>query len=134
MGISLAWLDTKAKAIPCDVPFMVPNDTEIQDPNTDGKISEAVEPSHHLRKCPENSMSDGSTEDNISLQEDLKVTSSITEDNISIQEDLKVTSSITTNVEASMEDTVQDEPTHMKPRISKRQKKPPTTKSDNFLW
>ena len=32
-----------------------------------------------------------------------------------------------------MEDTVQDEPIHMKPRISKRQKKPPT-KSENFLW
>ena len=34
-----------------------------------------------------------------------------------------------------MEDTVQDEPIHMKPRISKRQKKPPpTTKSEIFLW
>jgi hypothetical protein len=68
------------------------------------------------KSVQENSMSDGPTEDNISLQ------------------DLKVTSSITTNVEASMEDTVQDESIHMKPRISKRQKKPPTTKDDNFLW
>jgi hypothetical protein len=40
-----------------------------------------------------------------------------TEDNISLQEDLKVTSSITTNLEASMKNTVQDESTHMKRRI-----------------
>lgn len=33
-----------------------------------------------------------------------------------------------------MYDTVQDELIHIKPRISKRQKKPPTTKSENFLW
>ena len=33
-----------------------------------------------------------------------------------------------------VENTVQDELIHMKPRISKRQKKPPTTKSENFLW
>jgi hypothetical protein len=62
----------------------------------------------------ENSMSDGPTEDNISLQ------------------DLKVTLSITTNMEASMVHTVHDESIHMKPRISERQKKPPSTKSDNF--
>jgi hypothetical protein len=47
------------------------------------------------KNVQKNSMSDGPTEDNISLQEDLKVTSSIT-----------------TNVEASMEDTVQDESIH----------------------
>jgi len=33
-----------------------------------------------------------------------------------------------------VENTVQDELIHMKPRISKRQKKPPTIKSENFLW
>ena len=32
-----------------------------------------------------------------------------------------------------MEDTVQGEAIHMRPRISKQQKKPPTT-SENFLW
>jgi hypothetical protein len=31
------------------------------------------------------------------------------------------------------EDTVQGEAIHMRPRISKQQKKPPTT-SENFLW
>jgi len=33
-----------------------------------------------------------------------------------------------------MEDTVQGEAIHMRPRISKRQKKPPTKMSENFLW
>jgi hypothetical protein len=37
--------------IPWDVPSLVPNDTETQDLNTDGKISEAAEPSQHRRKC-----------------------------------------------------------------------------------
>jgi hypothetical protein len=32
-----------------------------------------------------------------------------------------------------MEDTVQGEAVHMRPRISKWQNKPPTT-SENFLW
>ena len=39
-------------SIPWDVPFLVPNDTETQDLNTDGKISEAAESSQHRRKCP----------------------------------------------------------------------------------
>jgi len=33
-----------------------------------------------------------------------------------------------------IEDTVQDESIHMRPRLSKRQKKPPTTRSEHFLW
>jgi len=36
--------------------------------------------------------------------------------------------------EEVMESSVQDESIHMKTRISKRQKKPPATKSENFLW
>ena len=39
-------------SIPWDVPFLVPNDTETQDLNTDDKISEAAESSQHRRKCP----------------------------------------------------------------------------------
>ena len=34
----------------------------------------------------------------------------------------------------AVEDTVQDKSIHKRPRLSKRQKKPPTTRSDNFLW
>jgi len=33
-----------------------------------------------------------------------------------------------------LEDAVQDESIHMRPRLPKRQKKPPTTRSENFLW
>ena len=32
-----------------------------------------------------------------------------------------------------IEDTVQDESIHMRPRLSKRQKKPPAKRSENFL-
>jgi len=97
------------------------------------------------------SVSDSPTEGNIPLKKDLEVTPSITtnveaplevtaqdsvsdsptEGNIPLQKDLEVTPSITTNVEAPLEVTAQEEP---RPRTSKRQKKPPTTKSENFLW
>jgi hypothetical protein len=43
-------------------------------------------------------------------------------------------SSVSSNVEASTDELVQDEPIHMGPRISKRQKRPPIIKSDDFLW
>jgi hypothetical protein len=39
-------------SIPWEVPSLVPNDTETQDLNTDDKISESAESSHHRRKCP----------------------------------------------------------------------------------
>ena len=55
------------------------------------------------------------------------------EDIICLQEDPKETTSMQTNVEASSDDTVQDGSIDMRRRISKRQKRPPTTKSDNFL-
>ena len=45
------------------------------------------------------------------------------EDN-SLQEDPKETISVQTNVEASYDDTVQDGSIDMRPRISKRQKRP----------
>jgi hypothetical protein len=50
------------------------------------------------------------------------------------KEDHKVNSSATTNVGASMEDAVQDESSPERPRVSTRQKKPPTTRSHHFLW
>ena len=53
---------------------------------------------------------------------------------ISLQEEHNITSSVLTNVEASSDDTVPDGSIHMRPRISKRQKRPPTTKTDNYLW
>ena len=56
------------------------------------------------------------------------------EDSISLQEEPKETTSVQTDVEASSDDTVQDGSIDMRPRISKWQKRPPTTKSDNFLW
>jgi hypothetical protein len=56
------------------------------------------------------------------------------EDSISLREEPKVTSLVTTNVEVSTDELVQDEPIHMGPRISKRQKRPPMIKSDDFLW
>ena len=34
----------------------------------------------------------------------------------------------------AIEDTVQDESIYMRPRLSNRQKKPPTTRSETFLW
>jgi hypothetical protein len=43
-------------------------------------------------------------------------------------------SSVSSNVEVSSDELVQDEPIHMRPRISKRQKGPPIIKSDDFLW
>jgi len=36
--------------------------------------------------------------------------------------------------EEVMESLIQDESIHMKTGISKRKKKPPAKKSDNFLW
>jgi hypothetical protein len=43
-------------------------------------------------------------------------------------------SSVSSNVEASTDVLVQDEPIHMGRRISKRQKRPRIIKSDDFLW
>jgi len=56
------------------------------------------------------------------------------EDSSSLREELKVTLLVTTNVEASTDELVQSGPIHMGRRISKRQKKPPVIKSDDFLW
>jgi hypothetical protein len=56
------------------------------------------------------------------------------EDSISLREEPKVTSLVTTNVEASIVASVQDEPIHMGPRISKSQKRTPIIQSDDFLW
>ena len=56
------------------------------------------------------------------------------EDNISLREDPKETTSVQTNVQASSDDKVQDGSTDLIPRISKWKNRPPTTKSDNFLW
>jgi hypothetical protein len=85
------------------------------------------------KKAQGDSVSDSPTEDNMqwkNVQGD-SVSDSPTEGNIPLQKDLEVTPSITTNMEASLEVTAQEE---SRPRTSKRQKKPPTTKSENFLW
>jgi len=62
------------------------------------------------------------------------VSDSPNEDNIIIQEDPKATPSTTVNMEALTDDATQNEPIYKGPRASKRQKKPPTIKSDDFLW
>jgi hypothetical protein len=110
-----------------------------------------IEENVQWKNAKGDSVGDSPTEGNIPLQKDLKVTPSIatnveaplevtaqdsvsdstTEGNIPLQKDLDVTPSITTNVEAPLEVTAREEP---RPRTSKRQKKPPTTKSENFLW
>jgi hypothetical protein len=61
------------------------------------------------------------------------VSDSSNEDNI-LQEDSKTAPSVTANVEALTNDAAKDELIYKEPRTSKRQKKPPTIKSDDFLW
>jgi uncharacterized membrane protein YheB (UPF0754 family) len=51
-----------------------------------------------------------------------------------LQEDSKAAPSVTTNVKALTNDAAKDELIHKEPRTSKRQKKLPTIKSDDFLW
>jgi hypothetical protein len=51
-----------------------------------------------------------------------------------LQEDSKAAPSVTANVEALTHDPAKDELIFKEPRTSKRQKKPPTIKSDDFLW
>ena len=65
------------------------------------------------------------------------VSDSVNEDIIIIiilQGDHKADPLETANIEALTVDAAQDEPIHKGPRTSKRQKKPPTMKSDDFLW
>jgi hypothetical protein len=54
--------------------------------------------------------------------------------NVILQEDSKAASSETATMEALTDDAAQDEPIRVGPRTSKRPKKPPTIKSDDFLW
>jgi hypothetical protein len=61
------------------------------------------------------------------------VSDSSTEDNI-LQEDSRAAPSVTANVEALTNDAAEDELIYKDPRTSKRQKKPPTIKSDDILW
>ena len=55
------------------------------------------------------------------------------EDNIILQDNSKAAPSVTANVKGLTDDAAQEEPIYKGPRTSKRQKKPPTIKSDNFL-
>jgi len=55
------------------------------------------------------------------------------EDNIILQEDPKATPSTTVSVKAVTDDAAQDEPIYKGPRTSKRQKKSPAIKNDDFL-
>jgi uncharacterized membrane protein YheB (UPF0754 family) len=50
-----------------------------------------------------------------------------------LQKDSKAAPSVTANVEALTNDAAKDELIHKEPRTSKRQKKPPTIKSDDFF-
>ena len=61
------------------------------------------------------------------------LSNSCIEDNI-LQEDSKAAPSVTANVEVLTNDAAKDEPIYMEPTTSKRQKKPPTIKIDDFLW
>jgi hypothetical protein len=54
------------------------------------------------------------------------------ENSISLREEPTVTSPVTTNVEATTGRLVQDEPTLVGPRVSKRNKRRPKLKSDEF--
>jgi hypothetical protein len=70
----------------------------------------------HWKNEYEDSLSDSSIEDNI------------------LQEDSKAAPSVTAYVEVLTNDAAKDELIYKEPRIFKRQKKPPTIKSDDFLW
>jgi len=67
---------------------------------------------------------------------EVSVSDSSNEDNIILQEDPKATPLTTVSMEALTDAAAQEELiyTYKGPRTSKRQKKPPTIKSDNFLW
>ena len=65
---------------------------------------------------------------------EVSVSDSSNEDNIILQEDPKATPSTTVSMDALTDDTAEDEPICKGPRTSKRQKKPPTIQSDDFLW
>jgi len=65
---------------------------------------------------------------------EVSVNDSSNEDNIILQEDPKATPSTTVRMDALTDDAAQDELICKGPRTSKRQKKPPTIKSDDFLW
>jgi hypothetical protein len=67
-------------------------------------------------------------------EHEVSVSDSSNEDNIILQEDSKAAPSVTANMEALTADAAQDEPIYKGPRTSKRQKKPPVIKSDDFLW
>jgi len=71
----------------------------------------------HWKNDNENSVSDSSNEGNIIFQEDPKTTP------------LTIV-----NMDAPTDDAAQVEPTYKGPRKSKRQKKRPAIKSDDFLW
>ena len=64
---------------------------------------------------------------------EVSVSDSSIEDNIILQEKLKPTPLTTVSVEALTDDEAQDELIYKGPRTSKRQKKSPTIKSDDFL-
>ena len=49
-------------------------------------------------------------------------------------ENSNATHSMVTDVEAPFDDTIHDDPLYKEPRTSRRKKKPPTTKNDDFLW
>jgi hypothetical protein len=49
-------------------------------------------------------------------------------------ENPNATQLVAADVEAPVDDTTRDEPLHKEPRTSRRQKKPPSTKIDDFLW
>ena len=65
---------------------------------------------------------------------EVSVSDSSNEGTIILQEDPKATPSTTVSMEALTDDAAQDERIYKGPRTSKRQKKPPTIKSDDFLW
>jgi len=62
------------------------------------------------------------------------VSDSSKEGNNIFQEDPKTAPLTTVNMDAPADDAAQDEPTYKGIITSKRQKKPPTIKSDDFLW
>jgi len=65
---------------------------------------------------------------------EVSVSDSSNKDNVILQEDPKATPSTIVSMEALTEDAAQDELIYKGPRTSKRQKKPQTIKSDDFLW
>ena len=63
---------------------------------------------------------------------EVSLSDSSNEDIIILQEDSKTSPSVSANMEALTDDAAQDELIYKGPRTSKRQKKPPTIKSDYF--